>query len=160
MKNNKGLAEVAVLVYVIVGLVALFVPNPISSAVGVGIRPNKTVQTDTVTLINDKDGVPIAYRRITANNEIQQKVTFWEWLFSLPIFVLFLMAMGVIFPPVALVLGRLWTVLKGETKKIVVGVDKALDNMTDSTAKQQFLGKMSEVQDTSTKKLVDQIQGK
>jgi len=56
MKNNKGLAEVAILSYVIVGLCLLFVPNPISTATGVGLRPNKTVQTEKIELLTDKKG--------------------------------------------------------------------------------------------------------
>jgi len=159
MKSN-GVVESVILYYVIAFMALLFIPNPISSAVGVGIRPNKTVMSDKVTLINDKDGNPIAYRQVINNDDVQQKVGFWEWLKSLPIFVLFLMAMGLIFPPIALVLGRLWTVLKRETKKIVVSVDHALDNINDPVIKQGIKSKMSETQDTSTKKLVDKIQGK
>lgn len=128
MRNKKGVADV-ILLYVIAGLILFFVPNPISNAVGVGVRPNKTVETDTVTLINDKDGVPIAYRRVTQNNEIQQKVTFWEWLMSLPIFVLFLMAMGTIFPFVATILLRLRSVWKNAFKNQFDG----LRNLKDTT---------------------------
>ena len=82
--NRKGIAEVAILLYVIAGLALLFIPNPVSNAIGIGIRPNKTVQTDKVTLINDKDGNPIAYRQVMLNDDIQQRVSFWEWLRSLP----------------------------------------------------------------------------
>lgn len=161
MRTSRGeIATVTVLAYVIIGLLALYVPNPISTAIGIGNRQNKIIQTDRVTLINDKDGVPIAYRTVTDNSEIQQKSTFWEWLTSLPIFVLFLMIMGIIFPPIAMVLGTLWRNLWKETKKIVVSVDQALDNIHDPVVKQTILDKMDGVQNESTKDLVDKIQGK
>ena len=158
--NRKGIAEVAILLYVIAGLALLFIPNPVSNAIGIGIRPNKTVQTDKVTLINDKDGNPIAYRQVTLNDDIQQRVSFWEWLRSLPGLVILLMLLGIIFPPVALFLGNLYRGLKGATKQIVVGVDKALDKVADEQIKKTMLDEMAKVQDTSAKKLVDEIQGK
>ena len=122
MLNKKGFAEVAVLVYVIVGLVMFFVPNPVSTSLGIGNRQNKIVQTDKVTLINDKDGVPIAYRQITDNRDEQQKISFWEWLRSLPIFVLVLMFLGTIFPPVAMVFAKLRSVWKNAFKNTFDGL--------------------------------------
>jgi len=116
LMNRRGLAETAILVYVIIGLIAFFVPNPISTAVGLGNRQNKIVQTDKVTLINDKDGVPIAYRTVSSNSDTQQKITFWEWLASLPVFVLFLMGMGIIFPPIAMIFAKLRSVWKNAFK--------------------------------------------
>lgn len=159
MKNN-GVVESVLLYYVIAFMALLFIPNPISNAVGVGNRQNKIVQTDKVTLINDKDGNPIAYRQVTNQSDTQQHITFLEWLSSLPIFVLFLMAMGIIFPPVALLFGKLLSALKSETKKIVVSVDTAMDNLHDPVIKEKILSDMSAVQNDSTKKLVDKIQGK
>jgi len=160
MRTNRGVVAETLLIYVIVGMIALFVPNPISNAVGLGNRQNKIVQTDKVTLINDKDGNPIAYRQVTSDSDLQQKQTFWEWLGSLPAFVLILMLLGIVFPPVSLFLGKIYSGLKKETKKIIVSVDKALDNVHDPVVKETILSKMSETQDDSTKKLVDKIQGK
>lgn len=159
MKNNKGFAEVVLLSYIIAGLILFFVPNPLSNAVGVGIRPNKTVHTEKVDLIK-QDGQVIGTRTVTQDDDVQQRVGFWEWLMSLPIMVLILMGLGIIFPPVSLVLGKIYSSLKKETKRIVVSVDKALDHVHDPVVKETILSKMAETQDTSTKKLVDQIQGK
>ena len=158
--KNKGFAEVTLLLYVLGAVVLFFVPNPLSSAVGVGIRPNKTVQTDKVTLINDKDGNPIAYRQVTADNEIQQHVGFWEWLRSLPALVVLLMGLGVVFPPVSIFLGGVYRTLKADTKKIVVGVDKAMTKVKDDELKKTMYLEMGNVQNDSTKHLVDKIQGK
>lgn len=127
IRNKKGIAEVVLLLYVLGAVVLFFVPNPVSSAMGVGIRPNKTIETDKVTLINDKDGNPIAYHQVTQNNEVQQHVTFWEWLMSLPIFVLFLMGLGVIFPPVAAVLLNLRKVWKNAFKNTYDGLKSLKD---------------------------------
>lgn len=158
--KNKGVVETVILYYVIAFMALLFVPNPVSNAVGIGNRQNKIVQTDKVTLINDEKGMPIAYRQVTNQSDLQQHVTFWEWLKSLPVFVLFLMIMGLIFPPVALVLARLWAALKKETRKIVVGVDQAMKEVSDPALKEKMYDKMDGVQNDSTKKLVDKIQGK
>ena len=160
LRSKRGVIAETILYYVLAGVILFFVPNPISNAVGIGNRQNKIVQTDRVTLINDENGVPIAYRQVTDSRDEQQSITFWEWLRSLPIFVLFLMAMGIIFPPVSLVLGKLWSGLKKNTKQIVVGIDQALDRVNDPAVKDTILGEMSKVQDTNTKKMVDKIQGK
>lgn len=160
MNNQRGLAEV-MLLYVVIGVFSLlFIPNPVSSSLGVGIRPNKTIQTEKVEFIKDASGTPIATKTTTCDAEIQQHVGFWEWLTSLPVFAIFLMGLGVVFPPVALILGKLWTGLKAETKKIVVSVDHALDNVNDPVVKASIKENMATVQDSSTKKLVDKIQGK
>ncbi len=79
---------------------------------------------------------------------------------SLPIFVLVLMFLGIVFPPISMVLGALWRGLKKETKKIVVSVDHALDHINDPSIKATLKSKMSESQDDSTKRLVNKIQGK
>lgn len=163
--NKKGFViEGAALV--IIGILSLFIipQNPISSALNIGIRPNKTIESkiEKVDLLKDSQGNIIGTKTTTSSSqrETQDHVTFWEWLRSLPIFAVLLMGLGVVFPPVALFLGRLWSGLKRETKKIVVSVDKALDNIHDKDTKESILKDMSSVQDTSTKKLVDKIQGK
>lgn len=159
MRNNKGIAEVALLAYVIAGLVLLFVPNPVSNTLGVGIRPNKTEHTEKLVPVQI-NGKEVMFKTVTTDNDIQQHITFWEWLRSLPLFVLFLMGLGIIFPPISLFLSNLYRSLKNETKKIVVGVDKALDKVNDPATKQIIYDEMDKVQDSSTKNLVDKIQGK
>ena len=168
MFNRKGLAEVAILLYVIGAMVLFFVPNPVSTAVGIGIKPNKTVQTDATTqtlvpmqvdgeTVYHKDGsVALVSQSVYKKQDldIQQHVTFWEWLKSLPIFVLFLMALGVIFPPVAGLLAKLWMGLKKETKVIVHSVNAGLAAIDDADKKQDVLTAMSKVQNESTKQLV------
>ena len=127
MRTNRGVVAETILVYVIVGMLALFVPNPVSSAFGVGIRPNKTIKVDKTELIYDKEGVPIAYRHISSDEDIQQKVTFWEWLRSLPMLALILMVLGAIFPPIALVLVRLWRSWRGAFKNTYDGLRSLRD---------------------------------
>lgn len=126
-RTNRGVVSETVLIYVIVGILALFVPNPISNAVGIGVRPNKTVKVDKTELIYDKEGVPVAYRHISSDEDIQQKVTFWEWLTSLPIFVLVLMFMGVIFPPIAMVLAKIRATWKSAFKNTYDGLRSLKD---------------------------------
>ena len=157
---NRGFVETTLLIYVIAGLILFFVPNPVSSSVGIGIRPNKTVQTEKVELIKDKDGTPIAYKTTTSDKEIQQRVGFFEWLRSLPALVILLMGLGVIFPPISLFLGNIYRTLKSDTKRIVVGVDDAMKKVKDEELKKSMYLEMGNRQDTSTKLLVDKIQGK
>jgi len=128
-RNSRGVAAETLLIYIVIGVIALFVPNPVSTSIGIGNRQNKIVQTDTTTLINDKDGIPIAYRNIRKDSDTQQKITFWEWLISLPMFVLILMALGVIFPPVAMVFARLRGVWKTAFKNQFNGL-KTLPDTT------------------------------
>ena len=168
INNREGfIIEGAALL--IIGIMALFLlpPNPVSNAIGVGIRPNKTVQTEKVELLTDKNGVPVVaqngtylVKRSFSDTDTQQHVTFFEWLRSLPILVLLLMGLGVVFPGVAAWLHRARSALQRDTKKIVVGVDKALGKMTDPDVKKKILDEMEKVQDESTKDLVDKIQGK
>ena len=160
MKSQRGVAEVALLVYVIGAMFLLFVPNPVSSAVGVGIRPNKTVYKEKVELIKDEQGCPIATKTTVSDDDIQQRVGFWEWLISLPIFVLLLMGAGVIFPAIAIFLNALWQKGKAVTKDIVVSVDDAMKKVKDEALLKEMKTAMSSRQDRVTKKTVDKIQGK
>ena len=167
MRNSRGLAEVAILTYVIIGLALLFVPNPLSSSLGMGIRPNKTVQVEKVELLVDKKGAPIKaedgtymIKRSLSDTDTQQHVGFFEWLRSLPILMLLLMGSGVIFPGVSLFLHRARTTLMADTKKIIVSVDQAMDNISDQATKKIIYDEFAKTQDTSTKNLVDKIQGK
>ena len=160
MRNNKGLAEVAILTYIIIGLALLFVPNPLSSSLGVGIRPNKTIQTEKVELIRDKDGNPIAYKTTSSDKDIQQQVTLWEQIRSLPILILLLSGLGVIFTPIAVFLQKVKSSLLNDTKRIVRGVDAAMDEVKDEELKKRMYLEMGNAQDQSTKDLVDKAQGK
>jgi len=164
MKNQKGIVVATVLYIIIAAMALLFIPNPISSSVGVGIRPNKTVQTEKVELITDKAGNPVAYKTTTSDQDIQQHVTFWEWLKSLPILVLILMGLGLAFPVVGVWFNSIWSKavaeyneLTGETKKIVVSIKAGLATIQDPVVKQNFLDALSKQQDSSTKDLVKEL---
>lgn len=168
MKNQKGFAEVAILYYVIAAIVLFFVPNPVSKSIGVGIQPNKSVQiqTQTVEPIKDAQGNPVAYKTITniSDQSIQQHVTFWQWLTSLPFMAVLLMGLGIACPAVATVYHTIWgkavaeyNDLTGETKRIVVSVKAGLATITDPIAKQNFMNALSTQQDQSTKDLVKEL---
>lgn len=160
MRTNRGVAEVALLIYVIAGLALLFVPNPISSSLGMGIKPNKTVYTEKVELIKDSQGNPIATKTTVSDKDIQQHVGFWEWLRSLPSLVIILMGLGIVFPPISIFLGNIYRGLRADTKKIVVGVDQAMKHVKDDELSKKMYKEMGNIQNDSTKLLVDKIQGK
>jgi len=163
--NRKGFAEVAILYVAIAVLGLLFIPNPVSKVAGIGIQPNKITQStvEKVDLIKNADGTVIGTKTTTSvdDKDIQQHVTFWQWLTSLPILVLILMGVGVVCPPVALFLHNVnqgivddINSLKSDSKKIVASVEAGLNTITDPAAKQNFLDAMSKVQDSTTKSLV------
>ena len=165
--NNKGIAEVVLLYFVIAGLALLFVPNPVSNAVGVGIRPNKTVQStvEKVDLIKNADGTVIGTKTITSTDdkETQQHVTFFQWLASLPLLAIVLMGLGIACPAVAMFFNNLWGKavaeykdLTGETKRIVVSVKLGLATL-DTASADKFKAVLSAQQDSSTKDLVKEL---
>ena len=156
--SQKGVVESTILYFVIAAMALLFVPNPLSSAVGVGIRPNKTVQRestyDKVELLRDKGGNPVLavdgafLARRTGGASMsdvdkQQKVSLWEQLRALPVLWLFLMFLGGFFPVVAGVMAKInvgikkrWKEAAGQkeallsdTKKIVMGLDRAFSTL-------------------------------
>ena len=169
MRNKqKGFAEAVVLYFVIGVLALLFVPNPVSKSLGMGIMPNKTVESTVqkVDFIKDKDGNVIATKTTTdtSDKSIQQHVTFWQWLTSLPFLAVLLMGLGVVFPPLAIFLHTLWSKavagykdLTGETKRIVVSIKAGLDTIQDPIVKKTFLDTLSKAQDSSTKDLVKEL---
>lgn len=126
MKSNRGIVAETVLVYVLIGVIALFVPNPISTAAGIGQRPNKTVYREKVELIKDH-GQVIGTKTTVQDDDIQQRPSFFEWLMSLPVFVLVLMSLGVVFPPVSMVLVHLRAVWKQAFKNTYDGLRSLKD---------------------------------
>jgi hypothetical protein len=156
MRNNKGVAEVIVLYYVLAALALLFIPNPLSSSMGVGIKPNKTIQTEKVELIKDVQGNPIAYKTTTSDKDIQQKVSFWEWFRSLPVLIIVLCWAGFVFPPVALFFGWLWSNAKKGMKQIVTGVEEAKKTLAPDAIK-TLETNLSKKMDTPVKAEVKKI---
>lgn len=166
--NQKGLAEIALLGYVIGALILFFVPNPVSSAVGIGIRPNKTVEKASTSqkvefVKRDLIGRPVAepdgsyLTRTTVEESMssvdkQQKVSLWEQLRNLPVIYLILIFFGVAAVPSG---GRLWVLYKrvkkeifsyrADTRKIVVGVDRAFATIPKVVAGLKLPGEVDRV---------------
>lgn len=171
MKNQRGFAEVAVLYGIIAIMALLFIPNPVGKVLGVGVQPNKIIQKESHTeaLVPIDPNCPsCGFKRVstdtTTDNSVQEHVTFLQWLSSLPIIVLVLMGIGVLCPPVAVWLHKLnqtlvddFKELKGDSKKIVAGVEMGLMTIDDPAKKQAFLDAMSKMQDSTTKSLVAEL---
>jgi hypothetical protein len=168
--NNKGfvVTTVGILIAVVVGVFLLFVPNKASESIGLGIRPNKTITStvEKVDLLKNPDGTVIGTKTTTcaSDKDIQQHVTFWEWLSSLPFLAVVFMGLGVVFPVVGVFLHKMWSNavaayndLTGETKRIVVSVKAGLATIQDPLVKQKFLDALSTQQDQSTKDLVKEL---
>ena len=156
-KNERGFAEVAILYFVIAGLALFFIPNPVSNVLGVGVRPNKTVQreitTEKLVPVTDSKGNQIAFKTVstteTSDVDQPQKVGFWQSVLALPRLWLLLMVLGLFFPPVGAFMawlnskikGKLQDLtdhhkdLEGDAKKIVLGMDKAFATVPLSLAK-------------------------
>lgn len=160
--NKRGFAEVAVLYAIIAVMALLFVPNPVSSVIGVGVRPNKTVHTEKLVPIK-VNGQEVLTEQVS-ESDTQQHVGFWEWLRSLPIIVLILMVLGIFFPPIALWLHNARVAIIADAKKIVASVDKGLAviKAKDPDLHQATLDAMSKVQgeNSSTEALVTDLQQK
>lgn len=152
--NNKGfVVEGALVIGLLVSGFLLFVPNPISSATGIGVRPNKTIEREQayerVELLKDEKGNPVlaqdgAYlvKKSGANSNYsddkQQRVTLFESLVSLPRLLILGIIMSIIFPAsgVGLFMRGLYnkvragaSKLRGQTSQIVKGVKRGLDAM-------------------------------
>lgn len=182
--NQRGfIVEGALVISLLIGAVLLFIPNPVSSSLGVGIRPNKTVQTDatTQTLIPAKaDGETLyhadgsvalvsqtVYKR--QDLSIQQKVTLWEQIKSLPILWLILSILGAaavpgfgIFAKINGAIKKKWQeaaedhqVLSEEAKTIVRGLDTALATIPEVLAGEKLPGEIDRAE--LAKKIKDKI---
>lgn len=152
MKNNRGITEIILLGYIIAGLAFLFVPNPVSKAMGMGVQPNKTVER--VELIKDKEGVPIAYK--TTITDQQQRATLWQSLLALPRLWLLMMILGIFFTPVSALMAWVNRGLKTGIKQVVSGIEEAkklLPRESISTLETNLSKKM----DTSTKAEIKKI---
>ncbi len=135
LNNKRGIAALVLLAYILGGLlVASFFPNPISASLGMGIKPNKTVETQKVEFLKkDLTGTPVPeadgsylIKTSTSSKDIQQHVTLWEQIRNLPVLILILMALGIIGVPTAIQRHNAWVKLKTDTQKIVLSVDKGL----------------------------------
>lgn len=162
--NNKGIVVETVLIYIVAGLVLFFVPNPISSATGIGVRPNKSVQStitkEEILPVLDADGNQIAFKKKTttqtADMSEQQKVSIWEQLRHLPFLFIALIILGGGAP---LALSIFWAVfnrlknkwlditdqheeLNAEVKTIIGGVDEAFATIPMTLAGENLPGEI------------------
>ena len=150
--NNKGVAEVAILYGIIIVLGLLFVPNPVSQATGIGVKPNKTVQKENtyekVELLKDEKGNPVLADNgaflatrvggsYSSDIDKQQHTTLWQSFIALPRLFLILVILAIFgFPPAVFVITKLkstvtswlnkYNDLKTESKRIVLSVDEGL----------------------------------
>lgn len=168
--NQRGFAEVAVLYGIIAIMALLFIPNPVGKVLGVGVQPNKIVQKEShkeeIVPVITIDGQQCGFKKVSTDSlnddSIQQHITFWQWLGSLPIIVLLLMGAGVIFPGLALSLHRARISIESHAKKIVNSVDAGLATLKDPVVKQTFLDEMTKVQgkNSKTEAIVTDLQQK
>jgi hypothetical protein len=154
--NERGFGVIEVLLGVIIIGGLLFVQNPLSSSLGVGIRPNKTIQKEytkeTVELLKDKDGNVIGTKTIAkgqvTDQDLQQRVSLWEQFRSLPVLWLILSILGAAAVPgfgfMKFLNGRIkkrWKQVTAEkdalmtdTRKMVKGLDAAFASLPESLA--------------------------
>lgn len=158
MRNQKGFVVAgALFAYIIIGMVLLFVPNPVSNVAGIGVRPNKTVLKDsykeTVELIKDKDGNIIGQKTIAQSNssdvDKQQNVTLWQSLVALPRLILILSILGLAGVPGFGWVIKIYRGLKNEynrhrteTKKMVLAMDQAFATISLTLAGERLPGEI------------------
>ena len=169
--NQKGFIDPFTLlaVFTVVGAL-LFIPNPVSSSLGIGIRPNKTVQAEstTQTLVPAKaDGETLYYKDGSVamvsqtvykhkDLDLQQKVSLWEQFRSLPILWLILSLLGAAGVPALgfmvkfnkgvknkfLELTEHHEELEGEVKTIIRAVDEAFATIPMTLAAEKLPGEV------------------
>ena len=154
--NQKGFGVIEVLVVVIITGFLLHVQNPISSSLGVGIRPNKTIQKEytkeTVELLKDENGNIIGTKTVAkgqvSDQDLQQRVSLWEQIRALPILFLILSILGAASVPgfgfMKWIHGRIKKRLSAmtaekeslmtDTRKMVKGLDAAFASLPESLA--------------------------
>lgn len=157
--NQKGFGVIEVLLGVIIIGGLLFVQNPVSSALGVGVRPNKTVEKsyEKIELLTDKKGNPILaddgaflgkVSGGTSNVDKQQRVTLLEQIRALPGLFLILSVLGAASVPgfgfMRWLNGRIKKrflqvtaekdALMTDTRKMVKGLDAAFASLPESLA--------------------------
>ena len=177
MKNQRGFAEVAVLYAIIAVMALLFVPNPVSKVVGVGVKPNVITQkqshTETIEPLLDAKGNQVAFKSVAvdATSDSDQAPKSWvDNLLALPRLWLLLMLLGCFCPVVGAFMANLngkiktaaqtaYEDLTGNTKQIVVGVKRGLNALptTPINYQQMFLDELSKEQDTETENLVKEL---
>lgn len=184
MNNQKGfVVEGALVISLLIGAVLLFVPNPISSSIGVGIRPNKSVKTEASTqtivpvtadgeTLYHKDGSVAMMSQTVYKHEdldIQQHVSLLEQLRSLPILLIVLVVLGGFSPFIAGILAFLWSKTKAAFKdltgtheavmddatKIVRGLDAALLTIPITLAGESLPGEIDRI--ALAKRITDKI---
>lgn len=152
--NSRGIVAETLLLYVLGAVVLFFVPNPVSQAVGVGVKPNKTVQTQSKEqkvdfLKKDLMGRPVAESdgsyligttttNKTSDEDIQQHQTLFDQFKALPGLFMLLVILGLFgIGPGAVIVKKLWDKfvewrdrhheLELETARAVKSVDAGLD---------------------------------
>ena len=175
MKLNKHAEVFTLTVLVLVGAVAFLigtVNNPIKSFFGIGGGNQKTKQVKIVKseskpiFVKGADGKQYILQATTTETSTldtneEPKLTLWQKLLVLPKLWLFLMVLGIFFPPVTAIMGFINRKLFGEAKKIVGGVEESLKNLDNKPeVKKEILDTLSRKYDASTKLLVSKIKRK
>lgn len=99
-------------------------------------------------------GQKIEHEFIMSAEETGPKPSIWSKLRSLGILGIILGVASILFPPLAMILGVVFRGLDFSTRKIVRGIDRALDNMKDKEERERFLRILSEEYDDKTKEIV------
>ena len=184
--NNKGfVVEGALVIALLLSGFLLFVPNPVSNATGIGVRPNKTVlkesQTEKIVPLVDKEGNQLGWKQVTTNSlsdvDQQQQVTFWQSLVAVPRLILILAILGMCGFPAAVTFWRnvfrALKATKSDAKRIVASVEAGLNTLPKKITvfgadgkpievdtaylKLNFMDAMSKIQDQSTRDLVKNL---
>src|SRR3990167_2470959 len=159
LKNNQsGFGVIEVLIVGLVFGFLTYVQNPVSSTLGYGVRPNKTVQKqvskERVELLKDDKGNVIAVKTYSddavSDVDEAQHVKIWEQLRSLPVLFMVLIGFGLVFPIFGARLLALYNVIKKqfaknktETKKIISAVDEAFATIPMTLAGENLPGEIN-----------------
>ncbi len=93
----------------------------------------------------------------TGLSQTKPKASIFQKVMALGVGWIILMVLGMFFPPVALVMGIFNRGASKVTSKVVMNVEKALDRMDNTEAKEKFVKTLSENMDPGTKEAVRKI---
>jgi len=173
--NERGEAITLTLVVfsVLVGLVGVwFGQSKYAKVVGLGGSEGQKTRQISTTKIESKpifvigqDGKQYVLQATksessTLDTSEEPKMTLWQRLMMLPKFITLLGILGIIFPPLGLLLLRMLFMLKGNLKQIVGGVEEGMKKLDGKPELQLLKDELSKRYDSSTKLLVSKMKRK
>ena len=169
INNNRGVAELVVVLAVAIAFLGGFIFSPIMkgfTGLGDGKKSSqKQVSSTTVKYVpvtNKLTGETILLQEGTWQKSSEDivdvpKMSLWERLWALPRLWLILMILGLFFPGIAAIMAKINGGLKTGITQIVEGLESAFKKVNNPEVEAKIKDELSKVYDNSTKRTVSTI---